>query len=72
MNVMDKVVIVMPVWNEAGNLRKMVKQLLEVEFPTINAEMNLLVVDNHSKDDTLKVVEEYSKKDKKYKKWLSY
>ena len=67
MNVMDKVVIVMPVWNEAGNLRKMVKQLLEVEFPTINAEMNLLVVDNHSKDDTLKVVEEYSKKDKRVK-----
>lgn len=62
-----KVVIVMPVWNEAGNLRKMVKQLLEVEFPTINAEMNLLVVDNHSKDDTVKVVDEYSKKDKRVK-----
>src|SRR3989344_5013087 len=64
---MQKVVIVMPVWNEAGNLRKMVKQLLEVEFPTINADMNLLVVDNHSKDDTVKVVDEYSKKDNRVK-----
>ena len=59
---MQKVVIVMPVWNEASNLRKMVKQLLDVEFPIINAEMNLLVVDNHSTDDTVQVVEEYSKK----------
>lgn len=57
----------MPVWNEAGNLKKMIKQLLEIEFPKINAEMNLLVVDNHSKDDTVKVVEEYSKKDKRVK-----
>lgn len=60
---MKKVVIVMPVWNEAGNLKKMVKQLLEVEFPTINADMKLLIVDNHSKDETEKVVNEYSKKD---------
>lgn len=57
----------MPVWNEAGNLKKMVKQLLEVEFPTIGADMNLLVVDNHSKDDTQKVVDEYAKKDKRVK-----
>ncbi|MEK7472734.1 MAG: glycosyltransferase [Patescibacteria group bacterium] len=64
---MQKVVIVMPVWNEASNLRKMVKQLLDVEFPIINAEMNLLVVDNHSTDDTVQVVEEYSKKDKRVK-----
>lgn len=64
---MQKVVIVMPVWNEAGNLRKMIKQLLEVEFPKINAEMYLLIVDNHSKDDTVKVVEEYSKKDNRIK-----
>ncbi len=59
---MQKVVIVMPVWNEAENIRKMVKQLLEVEFPTINADMHLLVVDNHSKDDTAKIVNDASKK----------
>ncbi|MFZ3301935.1 MAG: glycosyltransferase [Microgenomates group bacterium] len=62
---MQKVVIVMPVWNEAGNLKKMIKQLLEVEFPKIDADMHLLVVDNHSKDDTSKVVEAYAKKDKR-------
>lgn len=64
---MQKVVIVMPVWNEADNLRKMVKQLLEVEFPKIDADMNLLVVDNHSKDETEKLVEDYAKKDKRVK-----
>lgn len=59
---MDKVVIVMPVWNEVENIRKMIMVLLEEEFPKINADMNLLVVDNHSKDGTDKAVEEASKK----------
>lgn len=63
----QKVVIVMPVWNEAKNLKRMVRQLLEVEFPKINAEMQLLIVDNHSKDDTEKIVSEYSKKNNKVK-----
>ncbi len=58
----QKVVIVMPVWNEAENIKKMVKQLLEVEFPTINADMHLLVVDNHSKDKTEEIVKTTSKK----------
>lgn len=61
---MSKVVIVMPVWNEVENIRKMVKVLTEEEFPKINADMNLLVVDNHSKDGTDKVVEEASKSHK--------
>lgn len=61
---MQKVVIVMPVWNEAENIKKMTKQLLEVEFPKINADMHLLVVDNHSKDDTAKIVNEAAKKHK--------
>ncbi len=52
----------MPVWNEAENIKKMVKQLLEVEFPTINADMHLLVVDNHSKDKTEEIVKTTSKK----------
>lgn len=62
---MQKVVIVMPVWNEANNLRRMIKQLLDVEFPKIKADMNLLIVDNHSKDNTEEIVKEYSKKDKR-------
>ncbi len=62
---MKKVVIVMPVWNEAENVKEMMKQLLEIEFPKINADMNLLVVDNHSRDNTDKIVQNYSKKNKK-------
>lgn len=59
---MQKIVIVMPAWNEAENISKMVKQLVDIEFPKIDAEMHLLVVDNYSKDNTAKIVEEASKK----------
>lgn len=59
---MDKVVIVMPAWNEAENIKEMIKVLVDQEFPEIKAEMQLLIVDNRSKDGTDKVVEEASKK----------
>ena len=59
---MDRVVIVMPAWNEAENIREMIDVLVGTEFPKINADMQLLVVDNHSKDGTDKIVEEASKK----------
>jgi dolichol-phosphate mannosyltransferase len=59
---MDKVVIVMPAWNEAENIKEMVDVLVNQEFPKINADMQLLVVDNHSKDGTDKIVEEAGKK----------
>ena len=59
---MEKVVIVMPAWNEAENIKEMIDVLVNSEFPKINAEMHLLIVDNHSKDGTDKLVEEASKK----------
>lgn len=58
---MDKVVIVMPAWNEAENIREMIKVLVTEEFPKIKADMNLLIIDNHSKDGTDKIVEEAGK-----------
>jgi dolichol-phosphate mannosyltransferase len=58
---MSKVVIVMPAWNEADNIGKMIEELVDKEFPKIDAEMHLLVVDNHSKDETEKIVMEVSK-----------
>ena len=61
---MERIVIVMPAWNEAMNIKEMIDVLLTTEFPKINAEMHLLVVDNHSKDGTDKIVEEFSKKHK--------
>ena len=59
---MDKVVIVMPAWNEAENIKEMIEVLIGTEFPKIDADMQLLIVDNHSKDGTDKIVEEASKK----------
>ena len=58
---MDKVVVVMPAWNEADNIKRMISELVDKEFPQINAEVHLLVVDNHSKDETAKIVEEASR-----------
>jgi dolichol-phosphate mannosyltransferase len=55
---MDKVVIVMPAWNESENIKEMIDVLVNQEFPKINADMQLLIVDNHSKDGTDKTVEE--------------
>src|SRR3989344_8840066 len=61
---MSKVVIVMPAWNEEDNISKMIEELVNREFPKINAEMHLLVVDNHSKDRTEEIVKEASKTQK--------
>jgi len=58
---MDKVVVVMPAWNEEENIERMIDELVDKEFPKIDAEMHLLVVDNHSKDATAKIVEQASK-----------
>jgi dolichol-phosphate mannosyltransferase len=60
--VMNRVVIVMPVWNEAENVKEMISVLLSKEFPKIKADMNLLLVDNHSTDGTEKIVTEASEK----------
>lgn len=59
---LDKVVIVMPAWNEAENIKEMIEVLMKKEFPSINADMQLLIVDNHSQDGTDKIVEEASQK----------
>ena len=58
---MQRVVIVMPVWNESANIKEMIDVLVKDEFPKIDADMQLLVVDNHSSDGTDKVVEQASK-----------
>jgi len=60
---MDKVVIVMPSYNEAENIGRMIPELFEKEFPQISgAEMHLLIVDDNSPDGTGKAVEEGMKK----------
>lgn len=60
---MDKVVIVMPTFNEAENIGPMIDELVGKEFPQItNADMQLLVVDASSPDGTSEVVKEKMKK----------
>jgi dolichol-phosphate mannosyltransferase len=60
---MDKVVIVMPAFQEAKNIGPMIEELMERVFPQINSiEMHLLVVDDFSPDGTGGVVKGYQKK----------
>lgn len=54
---MDKIVIVMPAYNEAENVGLMIPELFDKEFPKISgAEMHLLIVDDNSPDKTGDVV----------------
>jgi dolichol-phosphate mannosyltransferase len=60
---MEKIVIVMPTYNEAKNISLMIDTLFEKEFPKIKgAEMHLLVVDDNSPDGTGEIVKENGKK----------
>lgn len=58
-----KVVIVIPTYNEKGNIEKLVHILEEEVFPKItHHSMHILVVDDTSPDGTADVVEEMTKK----------
>jgi dolichol-phosphate mannosyltransferase len=60
---MDKIVIVMPAYNEAENMTPMIEELFEGVFPKITGvEMNLLVVDDFSPDKTGEIVKNYQSK----------
>jgi dolichol-phosphate mannosyltransferase len=48
---MDKIVVIMPTYNEADNISKMIPELVDKEFPKIKgAEMHLLVVNDLPSD----------------------
>ena len=51
----------MPAWNEVENIKRMIEELVKREFPTIDADMQLLIVDNHSTDGTTDTVEKATK-----------
>jgi len=60
---MDKVVIVMPAYNEATNMGLMITELFAEVFPKIkNADMHLLIVDDFSPDGTGDIVKKYQLK----------
>jgi dolichol-phosphate mannosyltransferase len=59
---MDKIVIVMPAYNEAANIGKMIDALCGEEFPKIDkVKMLLLIVDDFSPDGTGNIVKEKMK-----------
>lgn len=60
---MDKIVIVMPAFNEAENLKLMIPELFDRYFPQIrNADMHLLIVDDYSPDKSGELVQDLMKK----------
>jgi len=59
---MQKVVIVMPAYNESENLKLMIPELFGKEFPKITGvEMHLLIVDDYSPDGTGDLVRNFQK-----------
>lgn len=57
-----KAVIVIPTYNEKGNIKKLIESLEREVFPRVkNWEMHILVVDDTSPDGTAKEVEELMK-----------
>lgn len=60
---MKKATIILPTYNERGNIDRLVVELEENIFPKINNyEMSILVVDDSSPDGTANIVEELMKK----------
>lgn len=60
---MDKIVIVMPAYQEAKNIGPMIEELFGKVFPKITgADMHLLVVDDFSPDGTGEIVKRYQSK----------
>ncbi len=61
---MRKAVIVLPTYNEAGNIEKIIPQIYEATKSNTNWEINILVVDSKSTDKTEELVKELIKKHK--------
>lgn len=59
---MRKAVIVLPTYNEAGNIEKLIPQIYEATRNKTNWEIHILVVDSNSKDKTESLVKELMKK----------
>lgn len=58
-----KVVIIIPTYNEKGNIERLIKILEEDVFPKVkNHNMNILVADDNSPDGTQNVVKDLMKK----------
>lgn len=56
---MDKALVIIPTYNESGNIQKMIKRLLSLE-----EEVDVLVVDDGSPDGTADIIKSMQKKKK--------
>lgn len=60
---MQTAVVIIPTYNEADNIGRMIEYLTSKTFPAIkNYQMHILVVDGNSPDGTGKVVQKYAAK----------
>ena len=59
---MKKALIILPTFNEAGSIKKLIEDILLQNNITINWEIEVLVNDSSSTDDTAKIVKELQKK----------
>lgn len=59
---MKKVVIVMPTYNEAGNINKVIKEIFALQEKIDNWQINLLIVDDNSPDQTADLVKKMQTK----------
>jgi len=54
---MNKAVIVLPTYNEAGNISKVIQEIIAIQAKTKLWQLSILVVDDNSPDNTGKVVQ---------------
>lgn len=62
---MKKALVVLPTFNEAGTIKKLIGDILEQNKKLANWEIDVLVNDSSSTDDTAKIVKELQKKHSK-------
>lgn len=59
---MDKVVVVVPTYNEKENIKELISRVLSQQKKIKNYILNILISDSHSTDGTIEVVKDISKK----------
>src|SRR3989338_6954791 len=59
---MKKALIILPTFNEAGSIKKLIEDILLQNNITINWDIEVLINDSSSTDDTAKIVKELQKK----------
>ncbi len=59
---MRKLLIITPTYNEENNIEKLIQQIFSLQNQINHWEINLLVVDSHSQDNTTQQVKKWQKK----------